>query len=112
MRVRVLCPDEGVDLVRRQEFAEGTSGWIMFNADGAQQRWRARLPVSTRVIDCAFDPADGREIDAVFMRQVSADPHRRRHREERNPDALSFQVTRRIDAGFAIYINEAVAKHS
>src|SRR3954469_12547280 len=48
-------------------------------------------------VDGTLHPGAFREIDAVVMLQNAADENRRRHRVERNADALALQIFRFLD---------------
>src|SRR5262249_15440155 len=77
------------------------------------EEWRsARLAMTAGVIDRALGPPDRRKIHAVLIGKVTPDPHRRRHRVERDADPLTLDVFRGADAGPAVHIDVTVAEDS
>src|SRR5262245_9707134 len=111
MRVRMLRPHDHIDLVMGQELAERATLGIMRDLDWLEQRWRARLAMPAGMIDGAFGPAHGGEVDIVVVGENATDPDRRRHGVERNADTLAGDVLGRTNAGLAVDVDVAVAEH-
>ena len=110
MRMRVLRAGKSVDFAAGQELAEGAALGVVLNAGGLDERRRARVAVAAGMIDGAFDPVDGREVDAVLVRKVAANPDRGGHRVERNADPPVLEILGRVDAGLAVDVDVAVAE--
>src|ERR1051325_3166604 len=110
MRCRMRGADQYVDFVGGEQVAERTSLRIVLDLHGFEQRRRRRLAVAARVQSRALDPAYAGEVNAMVVREVTPDPHRRRHRVERDAHALAGDVLRRSDAGLAIVIDIAMAE--
>src|SRR2546423_9930135 len=69
-----------------------------------------RLAVSTRLLDRALHPADGAQIDAELMLEMSACPDRGGLGVERQADALAFEILGGAGAGARLDEDVAVAK--
>ena len=105
---RQAGPDRGVDRALLDEVVERLVARTGFQLDRLEQRQHARRAVRALLVDCALHPRHLGKVDAVIVLQDAADEDRRRHRVERNPDALAFKVLGRLDAGPFVDGNEAV----
>ncbi len=107
----MLRAHDDVDLVIGKELAERAALGIVCDLDRLEERRCARLAMPARMIDGAFGPAHGGEVDIVVVRENAADPDRCRHGVERNADALAGDVLGRANAGLAVDIDIAVTEH-
>ena len=94
---------ERVDLAALQHGLERGLGRHEFDADAFR-----RLDGADRPAD---HPGDVLGPDAVFVRQESAHPHRRRHLVVADADALALQVLRLFDLGIGAQIDRRMPKH-
>src|SRR5262249_26981301 len=84
---------------------------ILLDRRPLQEGRSARFAVAPRVIDRPLDPANGGEIDSVFVGKMAADPYGGRHGVERDADPLAFDVLGAADFGLAVDEDIAMTKH-
>src|SRR5215471_5284855 len=111
-RGRTVRSAYGVDRTLGEERAERAAGLVLLDRDRLEERRRMRMAMLARLLDRALNPANGGEVDAVLMRQMTADPDRGGLGVEGDADALSLEVLRAANAGFPVHIDVAVAEHA
>src|SRR5438105_4142888 len=78
--------------------------------DRLEQRQHGGRAVRALLVDCALDPGAVREIHTMIVLQYPANEDRGRHRVERDPDALAFEVLGLLDARFLVDPDETMTE--
>jgi hypothetical protein len=112
MRTQMARAGERADLACRKKLADRAAAGVALDCRGLEQRRCTRVAVAAAFVDRAFDPADGRKIDSVLVREMAADPHRRRLCVERHPDPSALEMLWSFDSRAPVDIDVAVPKHA